>query len=67
MKRNKYAENKFQLLKCPWCDEVLTRENKKYEESEGIGYHIPGEVERVNLFLGVQIRDATIQKNYQFK
>ncbi|EHK2388117.1 DEAD/DEAH box helicase [Clostridium perfringens] len=42
MKRNKYAENKFQLLKCPWCDEVLTRENKKYEESEGIGYHIPG-------------------------
>lgn len=42
MDRSKYAENKFQLLKCPWCDEVLTKENKKYEESKGMGYHITG-------------------------
>lgn len=41
MNRNKYAENKFQLLKCPWCDEVLTREDKKYKDSKGMGYNIP--------------------------
>ncbi|MGL5151823.1 MAG: helicase-related protein [Clostridium sp.] len=37
MKKDKYAENKFQLLKCPWCGEALNRESN----SRGIlGYHM---------------------------
>lgn len=38
MTRDKYSENKFQLLKCPWCGEILTRDNRKKHNK--IGYRI---------------------------
>lgn len=38
MKKDKYAENKFQLLKCPWCGETLTRDNEKINDA--LGYYI---------------------------
>lgn len=38
MKKDKYAENKFQLLKCPWCGEILTRDNEK--NNHLLGYYI---------------------------
>lgn len=38
MKKDKYADNKFQLLKCPWCGEILTRDNEK--NNDVLGYYI---------------------------
>lgn len=38
MKKDKFAENKFQLLKCPWCGEILVRNNER--NNEVLGYYI---------------------------
>lgn len=40
LKREKrYTNNRFQLLKCPWCDHPLTR--VKGNKTDKLGYYIP--------------------------
>lgn len=38
-REKKYANNKFQLLKCPWCESELTRGKKN--KTGRLGYDIP--------------------------
>lgn len=39
MMKDRYAENKFQLLKCPWCGAPLVKHDDKHNIDE-IGYEI---------------------------